>query len=226
MSNHAPSFWHQCTREWHLYLRQPRLIINAALFFLMIVVFFPLTIPADPELLRELAPGLIWIALLFAFFLSGESLFQQEEDDGVLAQWLLSGSPLVIFILAKISIHWALNILALLLLIPFYAMLFGLSNYATLILTCSLICGTPAMIALCTLSATFGLGVKQKSTLMALVLFPLTLPLIIFGSATTTAAMQGQDVSGYLALLSGLSLLSLSLLPLAAAGVIRVSTCK
>jgi len=226
MKHNAPSFWHQCKREWHLYVRQPRIIINAALFFLVIVVFFPLTMPPDPDLLRTLSPGLIWIAVLFAFFLSGENLFQQEDDDGVLAQWLLSGTPLVLFVLAKLTVHWLLNILAMLLLLPIYAVLFGLNSYEARILSCSLICGTPAMIALCTFSAAFGLGIKQKSTLMALVLFPLTLPLIIFGSAITTASMQGQDVSGYMALLLSMSLLSVSLIPLATAGVIRAATCR
>ncbi len=226
MNHDNPSFLNQCKREWHIYVRQPRIIINAALFFLMIVVFFPLTMPADHELLHTLAAGLIWIALLFAFFLSGENVFQQEQDAGVMEQWLLSGSPLVIFILAKITVHWALNLLAIIILIPVYAIIFGLTLHETLILNCSVIFGSPALIALCTLSAAFGLGVKQTGTLMALVLFPLTLPIIIFGSATTTAAMNGQDVQGYLALLLAMSLLSVAFLPLATAAVIRASTCR
>lgn len=215
MNPNAPSFKHQCAREWDLYLGQPRLIINSSLFFLMIVVFFPLTMPADPELLRTLASGLIWIALLFAFFLSAENLFQQEQDDGVLTQWILSGSPLVLFISAKILIHWILNILAILLLLPVYALLFGLTFHETLILSASLVLGSPTIILLCALSASFGLEIKQKSTLMALVLFPLTLPIIIFGSATTTAAMQGLDTTGYLALLLGMSMFSGALVPIA-----------
>ena len=223
MNHDIQSFLHQCKREWHIYVRQPRIIVNAALFFLMIVVFFPLAMPANHELMHTLAAGLIWIALLFAFFLSGENVFQQEQDDGVIAQWLLSGSPLVTFILAKITVHWSLNISAIIILIPVYALIFGLNLHETLILNCSVIFGSPALITLCILSAAFGLGVKQTGILMALVLFPLTLPIIIFGSASIAAAMNGQEVKGYLALLLAMSLLSLALLPLATAAVVRES---
>ena len=105
---------------------------------------------------------------------------------------------------------------------PFLAILFSLNVHETLVLMLSLICGTPAILFLCALAAAFSTGLQQKGLLMALILLPLTIPVMIFGSSALIAAMQGLPVSGYLALLLAISVLSCGLLPFAVAGVIRV----
>lgn len=215
-------FWRQLCRELRLNLRQSRLIINSCLFFLMIMVFFPLTMPPDVSLLRTIAPGLFWIAMLLAMFLSAESLFQQDYEDGVIEQWLVSGYPISLLVTAKIIVHWLLNLLPMLIFCPFMAILFALTGQETLVLMLSLICGTPALLFLCALAAVFSTGLQQKGMLMALILLPLTIPVMIFGSGTLIAAMQGLPVLGYFALLLAISLIAASLLPYAIAGVIRI----
>ncbi len=216
-------FTKQLSRELLLHLRQLRLIVNSCLFFLMIVVFFPLTMTPDVTLLRTIAPGLVWIAMLLALFLSSERLFQQDYDDGVMEQWLVSGLPISLMVGAKVLIHWLLNLLPMLLFCPFLAILFRLSLHETLILMLSLICGTPSILLLCALAAAFASGFQQKGVLMALILLPLTIPVMIFGSGTLIAAMQGLPVQGYLALLLAMSLFTSTLLPFAIAGVIRIN---
>jgi len=216
-------FTKQLSRELLLHLRQLRLIINSCLFFLMIVVFFPLTMTPDVALLRTIAPGLVWIAMLLALFLSSERLFQQDYDDGVIEQWLVSGLPISVMVGAKVLIHWLLNLLPMLLFCPFLAILFRLSVHETVILMLSLICGTPSILLLCGLAAAFASGFQQKGILMALILLPLTIPVMIFGSGTLIAAMQGLPVQGYLALLLAMSLFTSTLLPFAIAGVIRIN---
>ena len=215
-------FQRQLSRELRLHLRQLRLILNACLFFLMIVVFFPLTMTPDVNLLRTIAPGLVWIAMLLAMFLSSERLFQQDYDEGVIEQWLVSSYPISLLVGAKILIHWLLNLVPMLILCPFLAILYTLSTYETLILMLSLLCGTPAILILCALAAAFSTGLQQKGMLMALILLPLTLPVMIFGSGTLTAAMQGFPVQGYIALLLAMSIVTAATLPFAVAGVIRI----
>lgn len=216
-------FTKQLSREMLLHLRQLRLIINSCLFFLMIIVFFPLTMTPDTNLLRTIAPGLVWIAMLLAFFLSSERLFQQDYDDGVIEQWLVSGLPISLMVGSKILIHWLLNLLPMLIFCPFLALLFRLNVHETLILMLSLICGTPSILLLCALAAAFGTGFQQKGILMALILLPLTIPVMIFGSGTLTATMQGLPVQGYIALLLAMSVFTSVVLPFAVAGIIRIN---
>ena len=210
-------------RAFVLQRRQARIIVNAALFFFMIMVFFPLTLPANSALLRQVFPGLVWISVLFSFFLSAEHVFQQEADDGVIEQWLVSPEPVHLAIRAKLSVHWIVHLLPVLIFCPVLALLFGMSLYETGILILSLLCGTPTILLFCALAAAFSTGIKQKGVFMALILLPLTLPVMILGSGTLTAALQGLPVTGELALLLAMSLVASLLLPWVIAEVIRVS---
>ncbi|WP_035893754.1 heme exporter protein CcmB [Legionella oakridgensis] len=216
-------FKRQLQRETLLITRQLRFIVNAILFFLMILIFFPLTMPADRALLRMIAPGLIWIALLLAMLLSAERLFQQDYEDGVIEQWLVSGYPVSLMVLAKILTHWLFNLLPLIILCPAIALLFAFNVHETVILIMSLMCGSPALLFLCALAAVFSGGLKQRGVFMALILLPLTIPVMIFGSGTVTMAMQGMEVRGYLALLLAMSLVTVGFLPFAIAAMMRIS---
>jgi len=215
-------FFSQLSREILLHRRQPRLLLNSCLFFLMIVTFFPLTMSPDRALLHTMAPGIIWIALLLAFFLSSEWLFQQDYDDGVIEQWMTSGYPLSLLVSAKISTHWVATIVPFLFFSPFMAILFKLSAHETLFLMISLLCGTPALLGICALAAAFGTGLQQKGMLMALILLPLTIPVMMFGSGMLDAAMSGLPLNGYIALLLAMSVAAFGLLPFTIAGVMRV----
>ncbi len=177
---------------------------------------------SDVTLLRTIAPGLIWIAMLLALFLSAERLFQQDYDDGVVEQWLVSGYPISLLVTAKMLLHWLLTLVPMLVFCPFLAILFSFSAYETVVLMLSLVAGTPAILCLCALAAAFSTSLQQKGIVMALILLPLTIPVMVFGSGTLLMAMSGLPVSGHLALLLAMSVIAAGLLPFAVAAVIRV----
>ncbi|KTC94499.1 heme exporter protein CcmB [Legionella erythra] len=216
-------FKRQFHREWLVHLRQPRTLLHTTLFFLMITVFFPLTVTPLPAFLQQLAPGLIWTAMLLAFLLASEKFFQQDYDDGVIEQWLISAQDLPVMVAAKVSVHWLLHLIPMLMLCPLLAILFSFHFSETLVLALSLIAGTPVIIFLCALAAAFSTGLKQKGILIALILLPLALPVMIFGSAALQAAIHGLNASGYLALLLAFSLLACLFLPLAISAILRIT---
>lgn len=213
-------FKRQFHREILLQLRQPRLLLHSSLFFLMVTVFFPLTMPPEVSMMRIVAPGLVWIAMLLSMLISSVSFFQQDYEDGVIEQWIISSYPLSMIVSAKLWVHWLLNVVPMLIFCPFLALLFSLTTHETVVLMVALIVGTPAILFLCGLAAAFSAG---KGVLMALVLLPLTVPIMIFGSGSLSAAMQGFPVTGYIALLAAISLLAVVFLPFAIAAVIRIS---
>ncbi|CEK10343.1 heme exporter protein CcmB [Legionella hackeliae] len=220
MINLAILFKRQLHRELLLHLREPRLLLHASIFFLMVTVFFPLTMPPESSTMRTIAPGVVWIAMLLAMLLSSVNLFQQDYEDGVVEQWLISGYPLSLIISAKLLVHWVINLIPMLIFCPLLALLFNLSGMETLILMVSLVLGTPAILFLCGLAASFSAG---KGVLMALVLLPLTVPVMIFGSGSLSAVMQGFSAQGYLAFLAAISLSAATFLPFAIAAIIRIS---
>lgn len=216
-------FIKQCQRELLIQGRQIRFLMNSCLFFLIFLSIFPLTLKPEVDLLRAIVPGLFWMGILLCFLLSSERMFHQDYEHGVMEQWIVSGKSLPVLVSAKILTHWFFNLLPLLILCPFVSLMFGLSLWATGIFCISLICGTPALLFLCALAAAFGVGIQQKGIMMALILLPLTLPILIFGSGLVNVAMQGLPVRAYLALLLAMSVIAMGLLPFAIAGIIRIS---
>lgn len=215
-------FTKQCRRELLIQTRQIRFLVNSCLFLLIFLFLFPLTLKPETALLRSIAPGLVWMAILLSMLLSAERLFQQDYEQGVMEQWLVSGQSLPLLVSAKVIAHWLFHLVPLLILCPLVALLFSLTAWEAWILALTIICGTPALLFLCALVAAFGVGINQKGVLMALILLPLTLPLLVFGSGTLNVAMQDLPVSGYLALLLAMSVMAVGFLPYAIAGVIRV----
>jgi heme exporter protein B len=213
----------QLHRELLLCCRQSRYVLMATLFFVMLIVFFPLTLRPEQALLRSVLPGIVWMALLLSLLISSESMFQQDYEQGVLEQWLVSGLPLSVMVTSKVLVHWMCNLIPMIVLSPFIAFLFSLSFQETAYFALSLCVGTPALMCLCALSTAFSLGTQQKGAMMALILLPLTLPILIFGSSVLSFAMIGAPVSGFLAILLALSLLALSVIPFGIAQIIRIS---
>lgn len=214
-------FQRQFKREMLLRLREPRLILNALLFFLMMLFFFPMSLSTTPQQLHEIAPGLIWIATLFSALLSSEHLFQAAFDEGVWAQAYLSGFPLACGVSASLLVHLSVILIPIFFICPFVAMLFAFTPLEVGRLVLSLLCGAPAMFGLTALSGALGVGRLQKDILSALLVLPLTVPLLIFGSG-----VMHQDsaaaISGMLALLLACSLLVQGMLPWAIAAILRL----
>lgn len=226
MNPSRPLFLRLCQREWLLQARTPYGLLFSVLFFLMITVFFPLTMPPDPGLMRTLFPGIVWISVLLAVLLESERLFKQDYDEGVIEQWLVSGESLYLAVGAKLLVHWVLLLALFSLLCPVFAVFFHLSVLETGLTLLCLLLGTPALITLCALAAAFCTGLDQKGGLVALILFPLALPVMIFGSGTLQAGFEGLAVSGHFALLAAFSLLAAGFLPVAIAAVIRISMAE
>lgn len=211
----------QIQREYLVYMRQKKSWLNALIFFILILIFFPLTMPSDARLLHLIGPGVIWIAVLLSGLLSAERLFQSDYDDGVIEIWLASGYPISALVLAKIVMHWMVSIIPILILSPILSMLFGFGRHDTVVLLLSLLFGTPAIVMLCSFAAAFSTSLQQKGLLMGLILLPLTIPVMILGSITMTTSMNSMPANGYLAYLLALSCLTITMLPFAIASVIK-----
>lgn len=219
-------FKRQLQREFWLHYQAPRQLIYACVFFMLVLVFFPLTISSESAVLRTITPGLIWIDLLFAIFLSSERLFQADYDDGVIEQWLVSGYSIPLLVSTKIWMQWIMSMIPLLLLCPLFGLFLHLSMNEILILMLSLVVGTPALSFLCALASALSAGLKQSGIITALIIFPLTIPIMIFGSGTLFSVMHDQSVNGYISILLAMSLLTTSLLPFAIGSVVKLNLCE
>lgn len=212
-------FW----RELQVVFRRRAEIANPLWFFLIVITLFPLGIGPEPQLLARIAPGIIWVAALLASLMAMDRLFRDDFQDGSLEQLMLLPVPLPLVVLAKVTAHWVVTGLPLLLLSPLAALLLGLDFYGWQVMAATLLLGTPTLSFLGAPGVGLTVGLKRGGVLLSLLVLPLTIPLLIFATAAMDAASMHLPVEGYMAILGALLAGSATLSPFATAAALRVS---
>jgi heme exporter protein B len=223
----APGVWQFCTRlvrrQLLLAVRRPIEMGNPLLFFAMVVALFPLGLGPAPDKLASFAPGVLWITALLANLLTSDSVFRSDFDDGSLEQLLLAPQPLFLSVLAYIGAHWLTTGLLLAVVSPVFALMLNLPVAAIGTLVASLLLGTGVLSLLGGVGAALTVGLKRGGMLISLLILPLYMPVLIFGSAAVQAAASGIQPGPYLAILGAMLCLAIALAPLAIAAGLRVS---
>lgn len=209
-------------RECAVALRNPGQWVNPLLFFIVVVALFPLGVGPSPTTLATIAPGVIWVSALLSVLLSLGTLFDADYADGTLEQLVLSGQSLALIVLAKVLSHWVLSGLPLLLVSPILALLLNLPSQAIPVLVVGLLLGTLTLSLIGAIGAALTVGVNQAGVLLSLLVLPLSVPVLIFGSAAVSAAATDISASGQLWLLAAILLFSLSMAPITAAVALRI----
>jgi heme exporter protein B len=196
---------------------------QAALFFVLVAALFPLALNPKAEFLRGIAAGVLWIAALLASLLATQLQYRADLEDGSLEQLLHQPAPLGWLLLAKISAHWIVTGVPLVLLAPVMAITYHLPTDALPTLVLSLLLGTPTLCLLGSVGAALTAGLSGAGVLLAFIVAPLMVPVLILGARATDLAMAGEDASGPLFLLGALLSLGAALAPWASALAVRVS---
>ncbi|MBM4189150.1 MAG: heme exporter protein CcmB [Betaproteobacteria bacterium] len=197
--------------------------LTSQFFFVMVVSMFPLGIGADPEQLRRVAGGVLWVAALLASLLSLQRLYADDHRDGSLEQMLLSPQPALILALGKAIAHWLIFGLPLLVIAPLLGLQFALPPDAIGTLVISLAIGTPVLSLLGGVGAALTLGLRGGGTLLTLLILPLYVPALIFGAGAVDGVLAGMGAEAQLSLLGAFMGLCLLLAPWVTGAALRVS---
>ncbi|MGL5285619.1 heme exporter protein B [Aeromonas sp. RU39B] len=215
--------WQVIRRELLMAVRQRSDILNPLWFFLIVITLFPLGIGPEPALLSRMAPGIVWVAALLSAMLSLERLFRDDFADGSLEQLMLTPCPLPLVALGKVSAHWLLTGLPLLLLSPLVAVLLSMDWQTWQAVALTLLLGTPVLSLLGAIGVALTVGLRRGGVLLSLLVLPLFIPVLIFATSAIDAASMGLAYNGQLAILAALLAGSLTLTPMAVAAALRVS---
>ncbi len=192
-------------------------------FFVLVASLFPLGMGPEAELLRRIAPGVLWVAALLAAMLSLGRMFAADYEDGTLEQLALAPVPLVAPVAAKVAAHWLVSGLPLVLVSPLLALQYGLPADAIAVLMISLLAGTPILSLVGAIGAALTLGVRGGGVLVALLVLPLYVPALVFGAGAVDARLAGLSPAANLSLLGACLALAAVFAPLAAAAGIRIA---
>ncbi len=213
-----------------LYLRDLRLALRRRTeallpigFFVVAVALFPLGIGPEPQTLRQIAPGVIWVGALLAAMLSVSQLYASDFADGTLEQLLLTGRSTTLIAAARAAAHWTLTGLPLVIAAPLFGLLFDLSSAGLRILALTLLLGTPILSLLGSLGAALTLGLRSAGVLVILIVLPLAIPALIFGTGAVAAVDSGLSASAHLSLLAALLIVTALGVPVATAAALRIS---
>ena len=210
-------------RDLRLALRRKGDALNVLVFFVVVASLFPLGIGPEPNQLRAIGAGVVWVGALLAAVLSLPRLFAADLADGTLEQMLLAPQPLVVVVLAKSAAHWLVTGLPLSLVAPLLGLQYGLAPAVLGALVLSLVLGTPVLSLVGAAGAALALGVRGASALLGLLVLPLYVPVLVFGAGAADAALAGLNYAAQLSAIGALLAVSSLLGPWAACAALRVA---
>ncbi|MDO9244089.1 MAG: heme exporter protein CcmB [Rhodocyclaceae bacterium] len=210
-------------RDLLLAMRRKSEVLTALFFFIIVASLFPLGIGPESDLLRKIAPGIIWVAALLATMLGLARLFAPDHADGTLEQMALSPTPLGLLVTGKIAAHWITTGLPLVLLAPVLGIQFDLDVGALGVLVVALLLGTPLLSLIGAIGAALTLGVRGGGVLLSLLVLPLYVPALIFGAGAVESHVSGLGAGGHLSLLAALLVLAVFFAPWAATAALRIA---
>jgi len=206
-----------------LAMRRRADVLTTLIFFVMVVSLFPLGVGPETDMLRKMAPGVLWVAALLSSMLSLGRLFSADYLDGTLEQMLLAPQSLSVLVLGKMASHWMVSGLPLALMTPVLGLQFDMTVQAIGVLMLSLLLGTPVLSMIGAIGAALTLGLRGGGVLLSLLVLPLCIPVLIFGTGAVQAVTSGLNVSSHLSLLGALLVLAMAFTPWVTAQALRIS---
>lgn len=210
-------------KELLLALRQKTDMVTVLFFFLIVSSLFPFAVGPELNTLKIIGPGVIWVGALLCSLLALHRVFETDFNDGSLEHLVLSGEPLTVLVIAKISAHWLITGLPVVIVAPFIGLQFGLSAASLSLLLGTLLLGTPVLSLVGSIGAALTLGVRGGAALTSILILPFYVPVLIFGAGAVVADLQGLSIDGHLSILTAMLCLSVALAPLAIATAIKIA---
>lgn len=208
-------------RDMRLAVRVGGGAFMGVLFFLMVVVMVPFAVGPEPALLQRIAPAILWLGALLASLLTLDRLLVSDQEDGSLDLIVMGRVPLELAVAVKALAHWLTTGLPLVIAAPVLGMMLNLNPRASFAVALTLLAGTPALTLIGLVGAALSVTLRRGGLLLAVLVLPLTIPILIFGVAASNDAVTGAMFGTTFTILCALSLANVVIGPAAAALALR-----
>lgn len=218
-----PTFLPFLISDLKIYYRKLPQVLSPLLFFIIIGCLFPIALGTEKQILSVLASGIIWICVFLSCLLSFQTFFQTELEEGYLEQLVLSPKPLSLIVLGKVTAHWLMIVVPLLLLCPFLGFLYNIQLSGLWVLMITLCLGTPVLSLMAAFMSALLLTLKNSGLMLMICIIPLMIPVLIFGTMAVEKAVDHLPWFAEGALLLALFVFSVLTFPSLIAYTLRVS---
>lgn len=202
-------------------LRTRERTVSMAGFTVLVAVLFNHAIDPARVAIQDVAAGLLWMTVVFAGMLGIGRTFQLEAEEGAFQGVLMSPAPKDAVFLGKVAANFVILLLITILALVVFGLFFHLdygSRPALLLLVLAL--GILGFVSLGTLFSAMSSGSAMADTLLPILVFPLLVPMIIYGVSATDRLLAGRpvdEIAGQLRMLAAFALVAL----FAGAGLFR-----
>ena len=210
-------------RDLRVAMKRKVEVLSGLFFYLVVATLFPLAIGSDLDILRKIAPGILWVGALLSSMLTLGRLFEADWQDGTLEQLVLTPHNLSLLVLAKILAHWLLCSLPLVLMSSILGFMFDLPLDYAWVMMATLLLGTPILSCLGAIASALTLGLRGGGVLISLLVLPLYVPVLVFGTGAVESLAAGLGVQAYFSILLAILLPALFFSPWACAQALRVA---
>ena len=187
--------------EW----RAREVFTSMFVFTVLVVVVFQFTIGSNPALIREVAAGVLWVALLFATVIGLQRAVQMEGEEDCLQGVLLAVRDRSALFLAKALANMIYLVVVSGCILPLFALWFRVDMTASLpALGVILALGIVGLSVLGTLFSLIVLNIRMREVMLPLLFLPVSVPLLIAAVYATADLIDGRtlaDVRDYLILM-------------------------
>ena len=210
-------------RDLRVAMKRKVEVLSGLFFYLVVATLFPLAIGSDLDILRKIAPGILWVGALLSSMLTLGRLFEADWQDGTLEQLVLTPHNLSLLVLAKILAHWLLCSLPLVLMSSILGLMFDLPLDYAWVMMATLLLGTPILSCLGAIASALTLGLRGGGVLISLLVLPLYVPVLVFGTGAVESLAAGLGVQAYFSILLAMLLPALFFSPWACAQTLKVA---
>ncbi len=211
-------------RDLRIGMRNRSEILMPLLFFLIIITLFPLGLGLENQkALHTASPAILWIAALLSTILVLDRIFKHDFEDGSLEQMIISGSPLYGIILGKIMAHWLLTGLPLVIFSPILSVMLGFTIVESFYVALILLLGTPLLSFIGAMCVALIVGLRQAGLLLSIITLPLYVPILLVGVQLIYRLQEGHSLTSLLLILVAADIAALLLIPIVTAFAVKIS---
>jgi len=197
MKGYLRLVWTIAHKDLVIELRTRERLSAMGAFAVLVGILFNFAIDTTQIRPQAIAAGLIWMTILFCGLLGLGRTFQMEQKDGALAGILQSPIPLDALYMGKVTANFILLSIVVVFVFMVFGLFFGLrfmGNWVTLAGVVAL--GVIGFVALTTLFSAIASRSTMGESLLPVLVFPLVVPVIIYGATATDRLFAGLSQGG------------------------------
>ena len=178
-----------------LEFRSKDIILSVAVFGLLVVIVFSFALNVTPQLVTQLAPGILWVAFAFAGILAMNRAFVREKEQGGLEGLLLTPVSRDAIFLGKVLAIFIFMLVIEFILLPVFAVMLGFSAFSFMLLL-TIVLATLGFATVGTLFSAIAVQTRSREIMLPVLFFPIVLPVIIAAVEASTQAIGGDGGVG------------------------------